>query len=315
MTLATSDPISAAGFAPQRAIAIRATGLVKRYGSVEAVRGIDLDVRAGEVFGFVGPNGAGKSTTIRCLLDLIRPTGGSVEVLGKSTSPRRRGDPTSGRVRPRRASPARADDRPAARRVDRQDPRRFRNVVGRRPIAERLPSISTGRPRAFDRQSAEGRAAAGVRAEADLLDPRRADERPRPADAARVPRDGRRGTRRRGDRLPVIARPERGPARRRSRRGPSRRADRGQGTVDELRGRARQRIEVWFADDVDGAGAARRSPGLDATGRRRQAVGGDAVRDRSIRSLRSWPGIPSRASSWRNRTSRTPSSICMVTTS
>ena len=46
---------------------IQATGLVKRYGEVEAVRGIDLEVRAGEIFGFLGPNGAGKSTTISIL--------------------------------------------------------------------------------------------------------------------------------------------------------------------------------------------------------------------------------------------------------
>ena len=63
--------------------AIRVQGLVKRYGAIEAVRGIDLEVRSGEVFGYVGPNGAGKSTTIRCLLDLIRPTIGSIEVLGQ----------------------------------------------------------------------------------------------------------------------------------------------------------------------------------------------------------------------------------------
>ena len=58
-------------------------GLVKSYGSVRAVRGIDLSVRAGEVFGFVGPNGAGKSTTIRCILDLLRPSAGSIRVLGR----------------------------------------------------------------------------------------------------------------------------------------------------------------------------------------------------------------------------------------
>ena len=63
--------------------AIRIQGLVKHFGSIEAVRGIDLEVRTGEVFGYVGPNGAGKSTTIRCLLDLIRPTSGSIEVLGQ----------------------------------------------------------------------------------------------------------------------------------------------------------------------------------------------------------------------------------------
>jgi ABC-2 type transport system ATP-binding protein len=64
-------------------------GLTKRYGKVQAVRGIDLTVRAGEVFGFVGPNGAGKSTTIRCILDLLHPTSGRVRVFGMD--PRRRG--------------------------------------------------------------------------------------------------------------------------------------------------------------------------------------------------------------------------------
>jgi ABC-2 type transport system ATP-binding protein len=62
--------------------AIAIAGLVKDYGSIHAVRGIDLEVQRGEVFGFLGPNGAGKSTTIRCLLDLLRPTAGRLEVLG-----------------------------------------------------------------------------------------------------------------------------------------------------------------------------------------------------------------------------------------
>ena len=57
-------------------------GLVKSYGRVQALRGVDLDVQRGEIFGFLGPNGAGKTTTIRCLLDLIRPDNGSLRVLG-----------------------------------------------------------------------------------------------------------------------------------------------------------------------------------------------------------------------------------------
>jgi len=62
--------------------AIVTQGLTKSYGRVQALRGIDLEVRRGEILGFLGPNGAGKTTTIRCLLDLIRPDGGTVRVLG-----------------------------------------------------------------------------------------------------------------------------------------------------------------------------------------------------------------------------------------
>jgi ABC-2 type transport system ATP-binding protein len=63
-------------------VAIRASGLTKHFGSVHAVEHVDLEVGAGEVFGFLGPNGAGKTTTIRLLLDEIRPTRGTAAVLG-----------------------------------------------------------------------------------------------------------------------------------------------------------------------------------------------------------------------------------------
>jgi ABC-2 type transport system ATP-binding protein len=62
--------------------AILTRDLVKFYGSFQALHGVNLEVRRGEVFGFLGPNGAGKTTTIRCLLDLIRPYEGTVRVLG-----------------------------------------------------------------------------------------------------------------------------------------------------------------------------------------------------------------------------------------
>lgn len=64
-------------------------GLHKAYGRTQALRGLDLQVQSGEVYGFLGPNGAGKSTTIRVLLDLIRPTAGRARVLG--LDPRRDG--------------------------------------------------------------------------------------------------------------------------------------------------------------------------------------------------------------------------------
>ncbi len=62
--------------------AVTVRGLVKRYGELEAVRGIDFEIPAGETFGFLGPNGAGKSTTISMLCTLVKPTGGSALVAG-----------------------------------------------------------------------------------------------------------------------------------------------------------------------------------------------------------------------------------------
>lgn len=63
-------------------LAIEVEGLQKSYGSVQALRGVNLTVKMGEMLGFLGPNGAGKTTTIRCLLDLIRPQAGTMRVLG-----------------------------------------------------------------------------------------------------------------------------------------------------------------------------------------------------------------------------------------
>jgi ABC-2 type transport system ATP-binding protein len=81
-----SEPGSAgAGVAlatPAAAASISVHGLSKRYGEIEAVRGIDFEVAPGEIFGFLGPNGAGKSTTISMLCTLVKPTGGSATVAG-----------------------------------------------------------------------------------------------------------------------------------------------------------------------------------------------------------------------------------------
>jgi ABC-2 type transport system ATP-binding protein len=62
--------------------AIEVRGLTKRFGEIEAVRGVSFEVERGEVFGFLGPNGAGKTTTINMLCTLAKPTGGSALVAG-----------------------------------------------------------------------------------------------------------------------------------------------------------------------------------------------------------------------------------------
>ena len=62
---------------------IEINGLQKRYGDVPAVADVTLGVHEGESFGYLGPNGAGKTTTIRCLLGFMRPTAGSIAVLGR----------------------------------------------------------------------------------------------------------------------------------------------------------------------------------------------------------------------------------------
>jgi ABC-2 type transport system ATP-binding protein len=64
------------------ATAVRIGALVKRYGKVSALHGVDLDVGAGEAFGLVGANGAGKTTLIRCLLDLTARDAGTIEIFG-----------------------------------------------------------------------------------------------------------------------------------------------------------------------------------------------------------------------------------------
>ena len=65
---------------------VATSGLTKRFGGVLAVDDLDLEIHAGEVFGFLGPNGAGKTTTIRLLLDFIRPTAGHSSILGGTGS-------------------------------------------------------------------------------------------------------------------------------------------------------------------------------------------------------------------------------------
>lgn len=71
--------------------AIETDGLSKSYGTVRAVNLVDLRVKQGEIYGFIGLNGAGKTTTIRALLGMIRPSAGSVKVLGQAVGPYGRG--------------------------------------------------------------------------------------------------------------------------------------------------------------------------------------------------------------------------------
>jgi ABC-2 type transport system ATP-binding protein len=225
--------------------------LVKRFGAIEAVRGIDLEVRPGEVFGFVGPNGAGKSTTIRCLLDLLRPTSGSVEVLGRrprrdGIDVRRRIGYVPGELRlPERMTSrqlvtsvgrlrggldeAFVDSIAARLQLDLDRPTRDLSSGNRRKVAlllafaprpellildEPTSGLDPLMQHQFLAMVAEARdAGATVFLSSHVL-----GEVQRAADRVAVLRAGR-----------IVA----------------------QGTADELRGRARQRVEVWFAEDVE----------------------------------------------------------------
>jgi ABC-2 type transport system ATP-binding protein len=86
MSMTTSAMMSDVETGARDGTAVRTEALVKHYrsrtGVVEAVRGVDLAVRAGEVFGFLGPNGAGKSTTVRMLTTLLSITSGTAQVAG-----------------------------------------------------------------------------------------------------------------------------------------------------------------------------------------------------------------------------------------
>ena len=67
----------------EKDIILRTIGLTKRFGKLEAVKDLDLEIYRGEVFGFLGPNGAGKSTTVGIILGLVTPTSGSIELFGQ----------------------------------------------------------------------------------------------------------------------------------------------------------------------------------------------------------------------------------------
>ena len=258
---------------------VRLQGLVKDYGPIHAVRGIDLEVRQGEVFGFVGPNGAGKSTTIRCILDLLRPTAGRIEVFG--LDPRRDGIQIRRRV---------AYVPGELRLPERLTARRFLESIGRlrggldharlRELADRF-QLELGRP--IRNLSSGNRRKVSVLSafltDADLfildeptsgLDPLMQHEflklvRERRAAGATVFLSSHilSEVQRVADRLAFL------------RKG----TIVAQGTVSEMRGHARQRVEVWF--DTDAPHALVDLPGVEqpvVDGRRFAAVLTGSVR-------------------------------------
>jgi ABC-2 type transport system ATP-binding protein len=254
--------------------ALRITRLFKDYGRVHAVRGIDLEVRRGEVFGFLGPNGAGKTTTIRCILDLLRPTSGVIEVLG--LDPRRDGlnvrklvAYVPGELRlPERMTGSQLVGSIARLRGG-LDPARTRDLADRLglDLSRRLRDLSSG-----NRRKVALLLAFASEAEIMVLDePTNGLDPLMQHEFLRLVRDARdAGTtvflsshvlseiQRAADRVAVL------------------RAGKvvALGTVDELRGRARQRVDVWFVDSAPAEELAA-LPGLEnqvVEGRRFAAV-------------------------------------------
>jgi len=125
---------------------VRTAGLTKRYGRLVVVDGIELDVHEGDLFGFLGPNGSGKTTTIRCLLGLVRASGGSTRLLGAGPSDLRK-------VLPRVGSMV-------------ESPQFFPNFSGRRNLTllARLDGIDAARvDEVLDLVGLSGRAGHAVR--------------------------------------------------------------------------------------------------------------------------------------------------------
>jgi ABC-2 type transport system ATP-binding protein len=257
---------------PAEVVAI--DGLVKDYGSTHAVRGISFAVRRGEILGFLGPNGAGKSTTIRCLLDLLRPTSGHVRVFGldvrhHGVAVRSRLAYLPGELRlPERPTTAqlaeslahlrgrfdhaRRDELAARLELELGRPLRTLSSGNRRKVAlllaflwpvellvldEPTNGLDPLMQREFLRLLREAREGGAT----VLLSSHVLSEVQRAADRVVVLREGR-----------VVA----------------------DGTVDELRGRVRQRVEIWFDGKVPAAALAS-VPGLadqEAEGRRLTAT-------------------------------------------
>jgi ABC-2 type transport system ATP-binding protein len=78
------DYVSAGRFALKADVAVIAQGVRKRFGAIQALRGLDVAIRAGEIYGLLGPNGSGKTTFIRCVAGLVRPDAGTLTVLGQT---------------------------------------------------------------------------------------------------------------------------------------------------------------------------------------------------------------------------------------
>ncbi len=191
---------------------IRTEGLTKRFGRITAVDEVDLDVREGDVYGFLGANGSGKTTTVRMLLGLVLATSGRMEVLGEADAAGRAAGAAAGRRAGRGAGGVPAPVGAAQPRALRRDGagRRPRRTAPRPGRPRR--SSGSGWPRSTSGRSARTRSACGSgSALAGALlrrpaaaGPRRADQRPRPAGH---PGDPRAAARPQPDRAPRSSSP------------------------------------------------------------------------------------------------------------